>query len=148
MIRRFLKEKNVTWEFLWSEVWNLFKFGVVGGTSLGINAGVYALLSRVLWTEGNRTFESVIAVTISAVYNFTMHRTWTFKARGFNARMVARYIGVVVAGSALTGTLFYIGHEVLKIYDFIVLVGSAFLVAGVSYFTHRLYTFHPRHDAA
>lgn len=148
MIRRFLKEKNVTWEKLWSEVWNLFKFGVVGSSSLGINAGVYALLSRVLWTSGDRTLESIISVSVSAVYNFTLHRTWTFKARGFNARMVARYIGVVVAGSALTGALFYIGHEILRIYDFIVLVGSALLVAGVSYVTHRLYTFHPRHDAS
>lgn len=147
MIRRFLKEKNVTWDMLWSEVWNLFKFGVVGSSSLGINAGVYALLSRVMWTEGDRTLESIISVSVSAVYNFTLHRAWTFKARGFNARMVARYVGVVVAGSALTGALFYIGHEILRIYDFFVLVGSALLVASVSYFTHRLYTFHPRHDA-
>ncbi len=146
MIKRFLKRRNVTWEVVWCEVWNLFKFGVVGGTSLGINTGIYALLSRVLWTDGNRTLESVVSVSFAAIYNFSLHRAWTFKARAFNFRMVMRYVLVVIFGTALSGVLFYIGHEILKLYDFAVLVGSAFLVAFASYATHRWYTFHPKHD--
>jgi len=146
MLRRFLKERNLTFEAMWSEVWNLFKFGIVGVTSLALNASVYALFSRVVWESGNRTLQSVLAVSISAIYNFTLHQRWTFRARSFNAAMVSRYIIVIMIGAGLQGALFYVGHELLHLFDFAVLIGSAFLVAGATYFLHRWFTFHPKHE--
>ncbi|HWQ99256.1 MAG TPA: GtrA family protein [Candidatus Methylomirabilis sp.] len=146
MIKRFLRERNVTWESLWCEVWNLFKFGVVGGTSLGLNAGLYALQSRMFWTAGNRTLQAMIAVGLASFYNFSLHRSWTFKAKAFNSRMIGRYLVVMVGGTALHGGLFYIGHQLLGLYDLLVLVGAAFLVAIATYTSHRWYTFHPKHD--
>lgn len=146
MIKRFLERRHVTWEVLWCEVWNLFKFGVVGGTSLALNAGIYALLSRALWTDGNRTAQAVIAVGLASFYNFTLHRAWTFKARAFNTKMVMRYLVVMAGGTALHGSLFYIGHEIFGWYDLAVLVGAAFLVALVTYGSHRWFTFHPKHN--
>jgi putative flippase GtrA len=143
MLKRFLQERNVSLETIWSEVWNLFKFGVVGVTSLAINTGVYALLSRVLWPEGNRTLESVISVCISGIYNFSLHRAWTFGAREFGGAMIARYLSVVVVGASLSGALFYVGHELFHLYDIAVLIGSSFMVASVTYFLHRWFTFHP-----
>ncbi len=62
--------------------------------------------------------------------------------------MVVKDKVVMVGGTALHGGLFYIGHEILGIYDLVVLIGAAFLVAIATYTSHRWYTFHPRHDAA
>lgn len=147
MLRRFLREKNLSMEVLWNEVWNLFKFGVVGLSSLAIDVGVYALLSRVLWVDGPRTGLSVISTSISACFNFLMHRSWTFRTQAFSISMVIRYLSVLVAGTAINAVLFYVGHEILHLYDILVKIGSVFLVAGGSYTLHRWYTFHPKHEA-
>ena len=142
MIRGLIREVRAwTWERIWHEAWNLFKFGIVGMTSLGINVMMYALFSRVLWVDGPKTLESVLSVLISAVFNFSMHYLWTFKAEGFGVRMLMRYVAVVVVGSSIHGTLFYIGHEVFGWYDLLVQVGAAFILATISYFLHRRFTF-------
>ncbi|MBE7525513.1 GtrA family protein [candidate division WWE3 bacterium] len=130
-----------TWERVWSETWNLFKFGIVGITSLGINVGAYAVLSRVLWVHGPKTLEAVMAVFISAIFNFLMHYHWTFRARGFGVAMMFRYAAVVLIGTGLHGGFFYLGHEVFGLYDFAVLVGLAFIVAIATYLLHRWFTF-------
>lgn len=145
MLRRFLHEKNITLEMIWNEAWNLFKFGVVGLTSLAIDVGVYALLSRVVWIAGPRTGLSLISTSISAMFNFLMHRSWTFKTQAFSVAMVIRYLSVLLAGTLINGTLFYVGHEILHLHDILVKIGSVFIVAGGSYTLHRWYTFHPKH---
>ncbi|MBD3251231.1 hypothetical protein GF380_02045 [Candidatus Uhrbacteria bacterium] len=137
----------IGWERLWSEFWNVFKFGIVGISSLGVNAAIYALLSRVLWVSGDRTLEAVIAIALASIYNFSLHRAWTFQTRAFSSRMLARYIIVVFLGSGLHGGLFYVGHELLGWYDFAVLIGTAFLVAAFTYFAHRFFTFNTRFEA-
>ena len=53
-----------------------------------------------------------------------------------------RYVAVVLAGNALDATFFYIGHDLLGVYDFLTIVISTGLLACVSFFTHRLFTFH------
>lgn len=145
MIIHRLRKRYPTWESLWSDVWNLFKFGVVGVSSLILYNAVFALLSRFLFPDGNRTAEAVAAMLCSSVFNFLLHKNWTF-GTAFHPRMLGRYLVVMVIGVTLNGVLFYIGHEFFGLYDFIVLNGSSFLIAGATYFLHRLYTFHPRHS--
>jgi putative flippase GtrA len=145
MSRFALPAMFTSYEKFWSEIWNIFKFGVVGCTSLALNAGVYWVLTRIFWTDGPKTFLSVVAVCVSAIYNFTLHRAWTFRTQHFSGAMVARYLGVIALGAFLSGVLFYVGHEMLHIYDIVVLIGSAFLVAGATYTLHRWFTFHPKH---
>lgn len=144
-VYRWMRRRFPTWESLWSEVWNLFKFGVVGVTSLLLYNLIFALLSRVISPDGNRTIQAVASALGSSVYNFLLHKNWTFGAKHFNAHMLFRYLVVMGIGVSLSGILFYLGHEVLGLYDFLVLNGSSFLIAGATYFLHRLYTFHPRH---
>lgn len=138
--------KIISRDWLTREFWRMFKYGIVGVISLGIHVGSYALLSRVFWVEGNRTFEFFIAVSFAAIFNFTFHRLWTFKAREFSSKMVIRYLFVVISGTALNSGLFYVGHEVIGIYDFYVLFGTVFVVALYQYIAHRQFTFHPRFD--
>jgi putative flippase GtrA len=128
------------------EFWRMFKYGIVGVISLGIHVGSYALLSRVFWVEGNRTFEFFIAVSFASVFNFTFHKLWTFDAKGFDSGMIARYLFVVISGTAINSGLFYLGHEVFGIYDFYVLFGTVVVVALYQYISHRQFTFHSRFD--
>lgn len=134
------------YEKFWNDIWNIFKFGVVGCSSLALNAGVFWVLTRLVWTAGPKTFLSVVSVSISAIYNFTLHRSWTFNTRSFSHGMLARYVMVVIIGAGLSGFFFYIGHELLHFYDLAVLIGSAFIVAGATYVLHRWFTFNEKFE--
>jgi hypothetical protein len=87
-----IRQRLPSWEVLWSEVWNLFKFGVVGVSSMLLNTAIYALFTRIVWPSGSRTLLSVIATMFAAIYNFLLHRGWTFKTRAFNAAILHRQI--------------------------------------------------------
>lgn len=141
----FFRSRFSSREALWNEVWHLFKFGVVGVTSLGLNVALYALFSRVLFFSAPRTPVFVLAVIFSAIYNFLLHRAWTFQSRTLNAAMAGRYVIVLLAGMGLSTGLFYLGHEVLGFSDLLVPIASSFIVAGMTYVTHRWFTFHPKH---
>lgn len=145
-IRSFLRKNGgPSFETLWNEAWNLFKYGVVGGTSFLLNAGAYWVLTRLISPTGPKTMLYVAAVVIAAIYNFVMHARWTFSRDTLTVRMLARYIFAVMLGTALSGTLFFLGHEVLRIHDLLVVVATGAIVAVFSYLVHRWYTFHPRH---
>jgi putative flippase GtrA len=146
MLKKFFPNGEPSWDYIWSEVWSLFKFGVVGATSFLLNVLLYAFLSRYLWVNGSRTIQAVLAVCIASVYNFMLHGAWTFKARAFNASMMMRYVVVFIIGSSLYGVFFHVGTVVFHIYDFLVVAGSTVLVSLVTYGLHRWYTFHPRFD--
>jgi putative flippase GtrA len=113
----------------------------VGGVSLVIHTGVYALLSRVVWEQGNRTLEYVIALTLASIFNFTLHRIWTFAVNTFSAGMVARYVTVILSSMTLQSILFHIGVERLGIFDFYVFFATAALAAVMQYFGHRFFTY-------
>lgn len=122
----------------------VFRFGLVGGSSFLVKAGGYALLSRVLWTDGPRSIQNVLALGLAMIYNYTLHRFWTFRFQRPTNGSAPRYIAVVIAASLLDVVFFYILHDLFGVYDFLVLALGA-LCGGVFTFTsHRLFTFH--HD--
>lgn len=120
----------------------LFSFGLIGGASLALNVGLYALLSRILWPEGNRTLEYVFVVIIVTLVNFEANRRFTFRSERSMAALV-RFGLVAVIASCLNTVLFYLGQEILGLYDLAVIVGNTALVAFFTFSSHRLFTFHP-----
>ncbi len=138
--------KKFSKDWIVREFWRMFRYGIVGGTSLLLHAGLYALLSRVLWVEGNRTLEYVIALVITAVFNFTLHRIWTFAVKGFSSRMVARYVIVILSSMGIQSGIFFVGVELMGIYDFIVFFISAAIAAFLQYLGHRMFTFNVRFE--
>ncbi|MBU0540072.1 GtrA family protein [Patescibacteria group bacterium] len=120
----------------------LIRYVLVGSSSFGVKVGVYALLSRVLWPQGALYIENIIALILAMIYNYTLHRFWTFNHQKPAAGSAGRYIGVVLLGSALDASLFYVGNEMLKIYDFAVLVFNSAFTAFLSFMMHRFFTFH------
>jgi putative flippase GtrA len=122
----------------------VFRFGIVGGSSLLVKTGVYALLSRILWNDGPRLVQNILALCVSMIYNYLLHRFWTFRSQAPQNSSAPRYVMVVVAASLLDAFLFYIGHTVLEIYDFAVIVGAAFIGALFTFTAHRFFTFRGR----
>lgn len=135
---------------LWAKGWTLFlkewktaaRFFVVGGSSFLVKAGVYVLLSRVLWVHGSASVENAIALVVAVLYNYTLHRLWTFREHGAASGTFGRYLVVVVSASFAEAGLFYLLHERFGIYDILVLVMDTFLIAGFTFAFHRLFTFH------
>jgi putative flippase GtrA len=146
MLEKIYVNGELSWDYIWSEVWSVFKFGVVGGTSFLLNASLYGFLSRYLWVSGSRTIQAVLAVSLASIYNFLLHRAWTFNARAFNVSMMIRYGVVFIIGSSLYGVFFHIGNTVFHFFDFYVVACSTILVSFVTYFLHRWFTFHPKFE--
>lgn len=124
-----------------NELWRIFKYGVVGSASTFIHVGSYHLMSRVVWESGSRTLQYVIALTASAIFNFTLHHLWTFAVSTFQYRMIVRYVGVVGASMAMQSSIFYLFVDVLHWYDYIVFVMAFVISVGFQYFLHRIFTF-------
>ncbi|MBI4138596.1 GtrA family protein [Candidatus Uhrbacteria bacterium] len=120
----------------------LARYLFVGGSSFVVKVGAYALLSRILWTGGSRTAENVIALVVAATYNYFLHRFWTFRHQGPAPGSAARYLGVLLAGNGLDALLFYVGHEILGIYDFLVQTFATGFITLFSFLIHHLFTFH------
>ena len=146
MLLSVLQKRFPGHETLLREFMHLFMYGFVGGSSFVINAGVYWVLSYIVWPTAPNWILNIPALCIAAIYNFTLHRTLSFRIDAFSRNMVGRYLFVVIASMAVNSTLFYIGNEVLKLYDLIVLVFAGGTVAVGTYFLHRLFTFHPSHE--
>lgn len=138
--------KYLNRERIIKEFWGLFRYGIVGGASTLIFFGTYTILWKYLLPAWNRTLLDAIAICVSGIFNFTLHRTWTFRASGFNLKMVGRYIFTVVFGSGLQVLIFFIGHQILGFYDYGVQIVAIPLVALAQYFLHRFFTFHPRFE--
>jgi dolichol-phosphate mannosyltransferase len=76
--------------------WQLFKFGLVGGSGYLINLGVFALFSSDLGVH--HTIAAIASFSVAVSSNFFWNRHWTFAAgdghAGFQA---ARFFAVSLA---------------------------------------------------
>ncbi len=126
---------------IWSEFWRLVRFGIIGFSAFLINTGLYAFLSRFLWTSGNRTLENFIATVFASIFGFLAHRAWTFRAKGNHIQHAMRFLFVAVTAVLLQNFLFWFGLTVLHIYDFLVIFCVSALNPFYTYFMHRFFTF-------
>lgn len=129
-----------------NECWGLFKYGVVGGSSLALHTGLYHVFSRFIWAQGPRTLEYVIALVTASIYNFTLHRIWTFSMNGYSHQMVVRYICVILTSMGMQSGIFYVGVSLMGIYDYYVFAVSVVFAATLQYFGHRFVTFNKRFE--
>lgn len=78
------------------------KFCAVGGSGVGVNLGIYALLTRGM--DLTPAIASPIAIEISLLTNFLLNEHWTFSARTMRSARLARlgtYHAVCLAGGAI-----------------------------------------------
>lgn len=127
-----------------SELPRLIRFGVIGVSSLLCTMGLYALVSTVFWPMGPRTPQYVLVVSLVAFLNYEANRHFTFGKQSRSSGSLARFATVAVIATGLNSTLFWFGHEVLGILDYAVIMLATGIVAGFTFFSHRLWTFHER----
>lgn len=80
----------------------LIKFCVVGGSGVGVNLGIYALLTRLL--HFGPALASPFAIEISLLTNFLLNEHWTFAARNMRSAWPARlgtYHAVCLIGGGI-----------------------------------------------
>lgn len=119
----------------------IFRFLVIGGSSVALAAVIYYFLSRVIWISGNHTFENFLSIVLASIYNFLAHRRWTFGVRERHIRQWTRYVVVVISALSIQSLLFWLGERVLHIYDFIVFFAVTALISVYTYFMHKIFTF-------
>ncbi|MFA5129345.1 MAG: GtrA family protein [Patescibacteria group bacterium] len=132
--------------FYQKEFWGLFRYGVVGVVCLIIHTTLYVWMSRYIWISGSRTVQYTIALLVSAAFNFSLHRLWTFQVKSKSFAMVVRYSTVVGSSMLFQSVAFYFINVVLHMHDSV-----AFLVAVISsivyqYFGHRFVTYNERYE--
>jgi putative flippase GtrA len=132
--------------WLWNEFWRMFRYGIVGLVSTGIFMGLYAILSRFIWPSANKTLLDAIALSICAVFNYTLHRIWTFNAGTHSTRMISRYVSIIVLSSMLQTALFHLGNGVLGFNDFVVQIVLVPFIAAIQYVVNRQFTFNRRFE--
>jgi putative flippase GtrA len=128
---------------LWT-LWRIFKYGVVGVTSLLIHLGLYSWMSRVIWVSGNRTLEYAVALVCASIFNFTLHRLWTYNAGAFQLRMLAKYIVVIGSSMLMQSLVFHICIDWLHLFDYFAFAISAVFAIIYQYFLHLFFTFKSR----
>jgi putative flippase GtrA len=127
-----------------AELPRLIRFGLIGTFSMLCVIALYALVSDVLWSSGPRTPQYVLVVSIVAFINYEANRHFTFGKQNRSSGSLARFATVAVIATGLNSTLFWFGHDVLRLWDYGVIVGATALVAFFTFSSHRLWTFHER----
>ena len=134
-----------------AELPRMIRFLAVGALTALLSFGLYALLSRIVFPNGNRTAEQTVATVVASVFNYLAHRRITYRSKGSHRVQTFRYLLVWTSAVLLQAALLWIGHEALEIHDFVVLFIITGMIACYTYLIHRLYTFrviiHPNHDA-
>lgn len=119
-------------------------FGVIGFASLGMTVGLYALVTRLLWTSGSRTLIYTVVAILVTWLNYEANSRLTFDQRQRTVGSMGRFTGVAIVATGLSSCLFWLGHEVLHALDFAVIVSNTLAVALFTFTSHRLFTFHER----
>ncbi len=130
------------------ELKKVVKFLFVGGSTFLIQSLSYIAFSRLLMPQVDRTSLYVLAMLYSLIFNYSINRIWTFGDQNAAKGSVRRYSYVVVVASVLNASLFWFGHDVLHVYDLILLVAVNALIPFFTFATHRVYTFHPEPGSA
>ncbi len=127
---------------LHKELPRLMVFICVGLLSLGLTVGLYALVSRVIWPNGNKTLTYGGVVIFVTWINYLLNKRITFKANAQGMGALGRFATVAIIATGLNNIFFWIGHDLLHVYDLIVIIANTAIVAVFTFTSHRLFTFH------
>ena len=128
-------------ELLRAEFPRIIRFGFVGVALLVASIGLYALISRVIWPDGPKTVEYAFVTVVMTWINYEVNGRFTFRFAGRGVRSMARFAAVAVAALGINNVVFWIGHDILHILDFWVIIVGGFIVAAFTFTSHRLFTF-------
>ena len=125
------------------------KFSMIGSTSAVIHFSILYAVTE--WLGVWYLISNGIGFIVSATYNFTGNKLWTFRNRERGReilRQVARYATVLTTGLAINSTIIFGITEWFGLDYKISWVFAALLVAGWNFGLNRFWTFRARPAAA
>jgi len=86
------------------------KFCIVGISGVGVNIGLYLLLTRELMVF--YLLSSAIAIEVSILSNFTLNNFWTFRDRTSQTflQRIIRFNSISIAGAVINITILAVLH--------------------------------------
>ncbi len=115
-------------------------FLIIGGSCLLLTLGGYALLSRTLWPNGPHTLQYAMVIIFVTYVNYEANRFFTFQGAR-NKTTLSRFAVVAACAFALQNFIFWLGHDVLRLWDVGIILLSSAIVAFFTFASHRLFTF-------
>lgn len=120
----------------------LVKFCIVGGTSAVISFSIYFFFTAVVgWWY---VFSSALGFVLSAMFNFTMNKLWTFRNRSGGKRalkQVGMFATVTTSGLFINTVIIYLLTDIVLLDWRISWVGATGLVMIWNFTFNRLWTF-------
>ncbi|NUM25134.1 MAG: GtrA family protein [Candidatus Buchananbacteria bacterium] len=125
------------------------KFCIVGGTAAMINFSVY--YSFTAWLEVWYVYSAIWAFLISAVFNFTSNKLWTFRNNEIGLQVVKQLVKfaiVMTLGLAINTSIIYGLTDLVKINWLLSWVVATGVVTFWNFGFNRLWTFRKRKNEA
>lgn len=126
--------------FLWSLRAQFSKYFLVGATTVAIDIGIYTLATRVFgaWY----LVATIISLTLAVVYNFFMHRRWSFEAHGGKTHAQAMRYGILFAWNYLfniAGLWFFV--SVAHLHDLVGKIAVVGLIGLYNFFALKFFVY-------
>ena len=120
------------------EVGRAAKYGIVGVANVCIDFALFALLITLgVWYP----IAKAASLTVATINGYTFNRRWTFRAGRHKRDMLARYVAVQTTCYILNVAMLALMIEVLGWNEIVSQAFALPIIAGLSFFSQRLWTF-------
>jgi dolichol-phosphate mannosyltransferase len=103
-------------------LWRFVKFCLVGGSGIGVNFGIFALLTRVGGMKETDFLALAIATEIAIITNFILNDIFTFRDRRSSGHFLTRLLKfniICIAGALVQAGVYALLYHAIGIYDLV-----------------------------
>ncbi len=117
----------------------IFRFGIVGGTAFLLDYSILYCLTE--FVDINYLLSGMMSFSISVIYNYVLSKTWVFKTKKNNRKMMEFIIFIIlsVIGLGINQIIMCIGVEFFNVYYMFVKVFSTCIVMIYNFITRKLF---------
>jgi dolichol-phosphate mannosyltransferase len=104
------------------ELWRFIKFCLVGGSGIGVNFGIFALLTRVGGMKETDFLALAIATEVAIITNFILNDIFTFRDLRSSGHFLTRLLKfnvICVAGALVQAGIYALLYHAIGIYDLV-----------------------------
>ncbi len=119
----------------------LARYGAIGVSSLVLTTALYHIVSVRIFPHASRTLLYTLVVIFVSWLNYEANSYFTFEKKR-SVATIARFTTIAIIATILNTILFWIGYELLHLWDLLVIVLNCGIVTLFTFSSHRLFTFH------
>ncbi len=104
------------------ELWRFIKFCLVGGSGIGVNFGIFALLTRVGGMKETDFLALAIATEVAIITNFILNDIFTFRDRRSSGHFLTRLLKfniICIAGALVQAGVYALLYHAIGIHDLV-----------------------------